>query len=199
MLLLRVTSDSSLHGVESDDGFTIGQFSTSTIFLIVLTALLGAVAGGVYLAIRRFLPERQRAEVFGVFCGVVGGAVVITPGGTDFTELSPLWLAIGLFVLIPALYGVALSLLVERSLRGGPLQLTGWRWLMVLPLAPLLLLGPFGVGALVATVAVAFANRSGRLLELWHSTVVTWVGRVAVAGVTVYSGVVLVSDAAEIL
>jgi hypothetical protein len=97
-----------------------------------------------------------------------------------------------------ALYGVELSLLVERSLRAGPLHLSGWRWLLLLPLAPLLLAGPFGVGALVITVVV-YANRSGRLLELWHSTVVTWVGRAAVAGVTVYSGAVLVSDAAEIL
>jgi hypothetical protein len=45
MLILRVTSDPSLHGLESDDGFTIGVVSSQTTFLLVLTAVLGAIGG----------------------------------------------------------------------------------------------------------------------------------------------------------
>jgi hypothetical protein len=199
MLVLRLTSDDSLHGVRTDDDFAIGKFSTDTIFLVLFTALLGGLFGLVYLLIRRWLPERGRPAFYGVFCGVVGGAIIVSPGGTDFTELSPLALAIAFFVLIPAVYGIALSAWVERSLRSGPARMSGWRWLALLPLLPLVLTGPFALAALLLLVLVVAANRSGRLLELWHSTVITWLGRLAVVAVAVLSGVDLVRDATEIL
>jgi hypothetical protein len=36
MLALRLTSDPSLHGVSTDDGFTIGRLSLQTLFLLGL-------------------------------------------------------------------------------------------------------------------------------------------------------------------
>jgi hypothetical protein len=44
MFVLRLMSDPSLHGRETDDGFTIGVISGATLFLVGLTAFLG-VAG----------------------------------------------------------------------------------------------------------------------------------------------------------
>ena len=199
MFVLRLTSDSSLRGVRTDDDFKIGKFSTDTIFLVLLTALLGGIVGILYLAIRRWLPRRGRPALYGVFCSAVGGAIVVSPGGTDFTELSPLLLAIAFFVLIPAVYGVAVSAWVDRSLRAGPMHVSGWRWLALLPLLLLLVTGPFALLAVLVLVLIVLGNRSGRLLELWHSTAVTWSGRFAVAAVTVLSGIALVRDAAEIL
>ncbi|MEX1009536.1 MAG: hypothetical protein WD271_17095 [Acidimicrobiia bacterium] len=199
MFVLRLTSDSSLHGLKTDDDFEIGKFSTDTIFLVLFTALLGGVFGILYLAIRGWLPERGRPALYGVFCGAVGGAIIVSPGGTDFTELSPLLLAIAFFVLIPAVYGVAVSAWMERSLRSGPVRVSGWRWLGFVPLLLLAFTGPFALVAVLVLVLVLLGNRSGRLLELWHSTVVTWLGRLAVTAVTVLSGVELVRDAAEIL
>jgi hypothetical protein len=199
MFVLRLTSDSSLHGVQTDDDFTIGEFSTGTIFLVLFTTLLGGFFGILYLAIRRWLPERGRPALYGVFCALVGGAIVVSPGGTDFTALSPLSLAIAFFVLLPGLYGAAVSAWVERSVRAAPMQGSGWRWLALLPLLLLLITGPFAMAALLVLVLVVVGNRSGRLLELWHSAVVTWLGRLAVAAVTVVSGVELARDAAEIL
>jgi hypothetical protein len=199
MFVLRLTSDDSLHGVKTDDDFSIGTFSTDTIFLVFFTALLGGLFGLVYLAIRRWLPERGRPAFYGAFCGVVGGAVIVSPGGTDFTELSPLALAIAFFVLIPAVYGVVLSTWVERSLRSDPAQIRGWRWFALLPLLLLVITGPLALALLLVFVLVIAGNRSGRLLELWHSTVVTWLGRLAVVAVAVLSGVDLVRDATEIL
>jgi len=38
MLALRLTSDPSLHGVLTDDGFTIGRVSLETLFLLGVTA-----------------------------------------------------------------------------------------------------------------------------------------------------------------
>jgi hypothetical protein len=42
MFILRLTSSDSLHGVETDDGFTIGSFTGATVFLVIATAFLGA-------------------------------------------------------------------------------------------------------------------------------------------------------------
>ena len=41
MLALRLTSDPSLNGVSTDDGFTIGRVSLQTLFLLGVTAGLG--------------------------------------------------------------------------------------------------------------------------------------------------------------
>ena len=69
MFVLRVTSDPSLHGVKTDDGFIIGRFSAETLFLLLATAALGVLGGILYLGVRRWLPERQRAALAGVFGG----------------------------------------------------------------------------------------------------------------------------------
>ena len=90
MFVLRVTSDPSLHGLETDDGFTIGRFSGETLFLVLATAALGVIGGLLYLAVRPWLPERWRAALTGVFGGIVGGALFISPDGIDFTLLDPL-------------------------------------------------------------------------------------------------------------
>jgi hypothetical protein len=127
MLVLRLTSDDSVRGAESDDGFVIGRFSSETIFLVVLAALLGAIGGLVYLLVREWLPRNWRAVAFGVLCATVVGSSIISPDGVDFTVLSPLWLAVVMFVLIPAAYGVAASVLVERSLRLQRARHGAWR------------------------------------------------------------------------
>ena len=44
MFLLRLTSDPALRGRQTDDGFTIGVFSTETLFLLGVTAGLGVSA-----------------------------------------------------------------------------------------------------------------------------------------------------------
>jgi hypothetical protein len=142
MLLLRLTSDPSLHGLETDDGFSIGVVSASTIFLVMTTAVLGTIGGLVYLVVRTWLPPSSRSMCFGALTGVVGGSLVIHPGGIDFTLLDPLWLAIVSFVALPAAFGVVVAALVERWLRG-PSAATSPAWLAGLGLAvlPLAFLG----------------------------------------------------------
>jgi hypothetical protein len=199
MLVLRLTSDDSVRGVESDDGFVIGRFSSETIFLVAFAALLGAIGGLVYLLLRGWLPRNWRAVAFGVLCATVVGSSIISPDGVDFTVLSPLWLAVAMFVLIPAAYGVVASLLVERSLRLRRARYGVWRWLAILPLGLLLFSGPFALVGVVVFAAVLYANRSGRLAQLWRSVAVTWVGRGAVSIVFLASGTALVQDVGEIL
>ena len=108
MFVLRLTSDASVRGVVSDDGFTIGRFSSETLFLVGVSAGLGILGGVFYLIVRDWLPSRARVPLMSGYLAVVGGNGLIHPGGTDFTRLAPLPLAIGLFVMIPALYGLAM-------------------------------------------------------------------------------------------
>ncbi|HYF10911.1 MAG TPA: hypothetical protein VEC09_01265, partial [Actinomycetota bacterium] len=69
MLVLRLTSDPSLHGLPTDDDFTIGVVSGETAFLLIASAVIGAAGGVVYLAIRSWLPERMRPWMAAVLCG----------------------------------------------------------------------------------------------------------------------------------
>lgn len=62
MLLLRVTSDPALHGVSTDDGFTIGRVSSATLFLLGVIAALGMAGGLFYLAVRRWIPPSRPAR-----------------------------------------------------------------------------------------------------------------------------------------
>jgi hypothetical protein len=48
MLALRLTSDPSLHGVSTDDGFTIGRVSLQTLFLLGVTAGLGMAVTSIW-------------------------------------------------------------------------------------------------------------------------------------------------------
>jgi hypothetical protein len=199
MLLLRLTSDVFVRGLESDDGFTIGAVTAATFFLIFLTALLGALGGLLYLVVRGWLPPRWRPLVFGLLGATVGGALVIVPDGVDFTLLEPRWLAVALFVALPAAYGVALSLLAERLLRpdGGPGG--RWRWLAVLPFVLTLATGPIGVAVLLPVGLLIGVNRSGALVRLWRSASVVWLGRGAVAAALGIGGTFLVRDIVAVL
>ena len=60
MFVLRLTSDPSLHGAETDDGFIMGQISGATLFLLIVTSVLGVLAGVLYLAVRTWFPLRRR-------------------------------------------------------------------------------------------------------------------------------------------
>lgn len=206
MLVLRLTSDPFLRGLETDDGFTIGVVSRETMFLVILTAFLGVVGALVYLAIRPWLPPRVRPWTAGVVAGAVGGAVAIRPDGIDFTLLEPLWLAVAMFIALPAAYGVVLAVLVERSFR----RPVGERWRsliglpLLLPLLPLPialgLRGPVQTGVLLAAIPVLWLLSRGRgLASAWTTPVVTWIGRTALAAVTALAVVVLVRDVVAVL
>src|SRR2546423_12797727 len=79
MLLLRLTSDPALRGVQTDDGFTIGVVSGQTLFLLGVTAGLGIAGGVFYLIVRDWLPDRGRVVMMSIFFGLVGGAGLLSP------------------------------------------------------------------------------------------------------------------------
>lgn len=103
MFLLRLTSDDSVRGIESDDGFTIGRFDLfSTLQLIIVTTIMGAIVGLIVVAGRPFFPKRGMPFAWALAGAITGGAILIQSHGVDFTALEPHWFAVSLFILIPA-------------------------------------------------------------------------------------------------
>ena len=206
MLVLRLTSDPSVRGLESDDGFTIGVVSSETAFLVMATAFLGVVGAVVYLVIRPWVPPHLRPWTSGIVAGVVGGAAVIRPDGIDFRLLSPVSLAVAMFIALPAAYGFVLAVLVERRFQ----RPAGRRWRSFIGLALLIPLLPLPItlglrsslafGVVVAVVVVVwFLGRGAGLASTWTSPVVTWLGRTAVAVLTALAGAALIRDVVAVL
>lgn len=122
MRIVLLTSDERVRGLTSDDGFEIGRVSGDTIFLLIFTSILGAFAGLLYGLIRMLLrgPRWSVAIAVGVTVAAgAGGGVIVNADGIDFRLLEPLWLAVGLFLLIPGAWGVTVVLLTERLLQPG--------------------------------------------------------------------------------
>lgn len=201
MLILRLTSSPAVRGIESDDGFVIGRISATTLFLLILTGVLGAIGGLAYLATRDWVAAPLRAPVAGVVMGVIGGALVIKPAGVDFNLLEPLTLAVAMFVAIPAGYGVLLSVLVERQL-GADHPPSGWRlWGPCVLFAIILaLMGQFGAVILTGLLVAWILRRSvSNLAALRTSAPVVWVGRALLAAATALGLAELVRDVTDIL
>lgn len=167
MFVLRLTSDDSLHGRETDDGFTIGSFSSSTLFLMFFCAFFGAIAGVVYVIGRWSLPARYRIAAAALVGALLGGAMILNADGIDFQLLEPQILAVAMFIVIPGATMAAIAWLVERW--------NGWWFLnvkrTVLMMIPLIFpLVPIGIGlaavSLVAVPALTGAAQSERLRSI---------------------------------
>jgi hypothetical protein len=155
MLLLRVTSPEAVRGVESDDGFIIGRFTLGGSYsLLQLGAFVGVVGAVLYLLIRRSLlgPIWFRYLTIGLGCGAVVGSMLLHSDGIDFRLLEPPWLAMGLFVAVPAVFGVIIGPAAEMVERY-PIP-AGWRQFAA-P-AVVLAIGPAGVIPMLFVAPVVF-------------------------------------------
>jgi hypothetical protein len=197
MFVLRVTSSSAVIGIESDDGFEIGRISFSTLILLVITGIVGAAGGPIYLLLRQWVPDRWRVWATAVLAGVIGGTGLLNPGGVDFTLLGPLWLAVLLFILIPVGYGAALSVFVEEALARESERAVPW-WAF-LPNLALLLFAPAAL-MLAAVVLSGWAlGHVGPVGRWWRSPVVVWLGRALLVVALIRFGLALGDDVRAIL
>ena len=134
MLLLRATSPERVNGLQSDDDFTIGEVTLAgTYNLMVLGAVVGLIGFAVYRLVRPWLigPHWFRRLTIGLSAGVVAGSMLVHADGIDFTVLKPKWLAIGLFVALPALFAVTMGAMVDSVERPDSWTARGhWRWLL---------------------------------------------------------------------
>jgi hypothetical protein len=154
-----------------------------------------------YLVVRGWLPQRGRPWLFGALTGIVGGATVIRPGGIDFTLLEPLGLAVAMFLVLPAAYGVATSLLAERFLADESAFGRSRAWIAGLVLLlPLGFLGVVGLAVLALILAAVLLGRAApEIASLWNSPPVAWIGRIGLVAIAIVWSAELVRDAVEIL
>jgi len=207
MLLLRLTTGSEVAGLESDDGFIIGSITSATVFLLGITSLGGAFIGVIYAFAREWLPERTRRIATATLLGLVGGAAIIRPGGVDFTALKPVGLAIALFILLPALFGYAMSATVDRLLKRPVGRFMPWLGL-VAGLFALLVTGISGardglvlqVLTLLLFVAAAIASRKVPWIRSLPKTpAVVWGARAALIAGAAFGAFLLVKDIAQVV
>jgi hypothetical protein len=111
------------HGLDTDDGFAMGQFTLSgTLNLLVVTTVLGVIGGLVFLALRglRFGPAWFRAVSLPLGGLIVVGSMLVHSDGIDFNLLEPRGLAIALTLTVPLLSTIGLVWLGDRWLGDGP-------------------------------------------------------------------------------
>jgi hypothetical protein len=162
MLVLRMTSPDQVSGVESDDGFTIGQVTLAgTYNLLLLGAVVGVIGAAAYRAVAPWLlgPAWFRRFTTAAASGAVVGSMLIHADGVDFTVLKPTWLAIGLFVALPAALGASIGPAVDRVSSAASWTARGrWRWVLPIVLVacfPLtMILVPFAAAVLVGWMAL---------------------------------------------
>jgi hypothetical protein len=171
-------------GVTSDDGFTIGQFTLYGSLQLAASGLqFGIIGAFFYLALRGLMvgPDWFRLLSISLGPAVVIGAIVVHTEGVDFRVLDPVWLAAGLFVLVPGAYCAMLHVFSERVLRPGRdlprtlLVLGLLPWVLLLPLT-LLLLGGFLAARLVRGASGAAWLARGVLAALFVFSVVDLAG-----------------------
>lgn len=152
-----------------------------------------------YLIVRGWIPDRWRVVVMTVYVGLVCDAGLISPDGIDFRLLSPLALAVTMFVAIAAAYGAMMPWLTERMLReDSVMRRRPWAW--IIGLLPLAIANIVGVLVLVLAMLVLLVRRSSPVtIEAWHSPIATWIGRSLLLATAVVSGANMVRDSVEIL
>ena len=129
---------------------------------------------------------------------IVVGAGIVHSDGVDFVLLDPVWLAIGLFLAIPALYAALLTVVAERWLRND-----GWAARASLPLTviPLVLLIP--LAPLVAVMVALWALNEGlrrhpRFRGALGHPALAWAARLGLVVVFVVALVDLTRDVREL-
>lgn len=177
-------------GVLSDDGFVIGQVTLSgSLQLAAAGAQFGALGAFFYLALRGLMvgPAWFRLLSMSVGPGVVVGAILVHTSGVDFTVLEPLWLTIGLFVLLPVVFCAALHVLAERALAAGGVRS---KPLLVLGLLPAVVLFPLTLVLALGWLGVREVRAGGERTVTWSA----WALRAALAGLFVVAVLDLVAD-----
>jgi hypothetical protein len=203
MLILRLTSPDSVHGVESDDGFTIGEVTIGgTYNLLQLGAVVGIIGAAAYLWVAPWLigPTWFRRLTTGLAAAAVAGSMLVHADGIDFTVLKPTWLAIGLFVALPGVFGTLIGSFVDAVRRADSWTARGSRrWVLALVCVACFPVTVFPLTiALIVLLVWAIVNGAGLVALIRRIPAYTFIIRslwllVAVAGL-----VALVNDINQI-
>lgn len=196
-MLLLARLNPAATGVQSDDDFRMGQFTTSgTLNLLVVGVFLGLFGGIVYAVVRglRIGPRWFEIASLSIGSAVVVGSTIVHVDGVDFTLLDPPLVAIALFVAIPGLYTVVLTLVAERWLEPGRWPTRWHPAVMAAPLLPLALVAPIVVALIVGwALLTALRHTEAGAAALAHPAA-GWLVRAGLTVVFVLSLVDLVDD-----
>ncbi|MCU1354355.1 MAG: hypothetical protein JWM05_3564 [Acidimicrobiales bacterium] len=162
MRLLAVTSPDAAQGRITEADEVVGEVTFGgTMFLVVIVGIGAGLAGLIAFGLlRRWLP--RRSLLAGLVAAGVGAGLLARPSGfidpdnRDFALLSPTWLAVLLCVGLVVLFGLLLSVLVDRWGPRWPRpgrSITGVA--SVLPIAALALAPPVLVVVLLAMILTA--------------------------------------------
>ena len=198
MGLLRVTTGASVNGVTSDDGFTIGRVTLGgTYSLLMLGAVVGMIGAAAYRAVAPWLigPSWFRRVTVAAASGAVVGSMLLHADGVDFRLLEPTWLAIGLFVGLPALFGAVIGPVVDRVASPGSWTAARpWAWVLPVGLVALFPVTLMILAVAVPIVAVWVPLRNVGLHDLEHRLVVRQTVRVAWLSLAIVGLIALVND-----
>ena len=199
MLLLRATSGDEVHGIRSDDGFEIGRFTMAgTYNLLVLGATIGIIGAAVYQWVRPWLlgPPWLRYLTVAAASGAVVGAMLVHADGVDFTVLTPTWLAVGSFVLLPAVFGAVIGPAVDaveaHVTRTDPDRRSWVLPVVLVALFPLTVV-PLAVAAIVLLVWTAIRDHAP-VRRASHASLAGIVARGAWLTVALAGALALVND-----
>ena len=121
-ILAMVNEEKS--GVMTEVGNISGEITAGgTLGLIIFVGLASGIIGGLlYVMIRRWLPGGGllKGVAFGVVLLCFSGPIVFDPDSVDFALFGPRQLSVVLFALLFPLYGIVVSLIVERYERYVP-------------------------------------------------------------------------------
>jgi len=175
MLLLRLTSPDSVHGVTSDDGFVIGEVTLAgTYNLLQLGAAVGIIGAVTYRLVspRLIGPLWFRRLTTGVAAAAVAGAALIHADGVDFRVLGPLWVAIALFLALPFVFGTFVGSVVDAVARPDSWTVRGRRaWIVpVVSIACFPLIAPVVIVAVVVVAVTTWLGSIG-MLGRWRTAV----------------------------
>ncbi|MGK2966512.1 MAG: hypothetical protein ACSLFM_13045 [Tepidiformaceae bacterium] len=199
MLLLRFTTEPSIAGIESDDGFTMGQFTLGSSFsLLMVCTVLGSMGGLVVVLGRPFFPARYVLIGWPLAAAAIVGSIIIKGDGVDFTVLEPKLLAIVMFIAIPALGALLITWLIRTW---EPWWWSDWKRTVpaAIPGLPALIFFPFAIGVAIVALAWLVALRLNGVRSLPTFQPVR-IAALVVFGLLTGLGLVgLVNDVREIL
>lgn len=116
MRISAIAAGPSAQGMLTENGNMVGDITLEgTIGLVIFGALFGVIIGGLlYMAVRRWLPDRGKGISFGLFFLVLFGSVIVNSDNSDFLRLEPRLLNILLFASLFPIFGLVVAPLAER-------------------------------------------------------------------------------------
>ena len=181
MRILAATSGDDVQGAITDAEERVGDITVGgTLGFVIFVGIFGGIVGGVvFVALRRWLP--QRAWMAGLAIGLLllffARLDPLDPESIDLEILTPDLLAVALFLTLFPLYGMTMASLVSRFERSYPRLSRRPRAIAAyLPLAPTLLVPPVAL-ALVAGAIVDVFAKAPAFARVWRDRGVDLAGR----------------------